>query len=299
MLQMQLLSNQERNPSMKPKSKKQEPKKPQRDYWKIVDKPGKYMQLAKEDLKIDPDYQRTEISDHRVRRIAAEWSWVACGILRIARRADGSYWVMDGQHRLLGALRRDDITKLPCVVFASEKKGEARSWHKTNKDRGNPSALQLFKADITGEMPDVLAVQGMVEEQGYVVKNTTAAFTVRCVNALLRAYKISPELTQAVWELCVQIHEGRQIDGGVFNGLFHLERYLRTRKNPNGLSICKGENAAKLISMGSEVVAAEVRRRAAISGKGGGARLAADTIVQLLNKRRKKGGSRMLPQIYA
>lgn len=67
----------------------------------IPNKPGVFMEIPTEALRIDTEYQRP-ISGARVDNIAGDWSWVACGVLTVALRGTGSgdYFVIDGQHRL-------------------------------------------------------------------------------------------------------------------------------------------------------------------------------------------------------
>ena len=74
------------------------------------------------DLQIDESYQRsidTGPSQSLVKRIARDWDWGLCQPLNVAKREDGSLWVIDGQHRLAAARDRGDIYDLPCVVIAS------------------------------------------------------------------------------------------------------------------------------------------------------------------------------------
>jgi hypothetical protein len=84
-------------------------------------------------LLIDESYQRSleaANSQTLIRRIAMHWDWGLCQPLFVARRADGSLYVVDGQHRLEAAKLRGDIWQLPCVVtsFESSRRGSGFSW---------------------------------------------------------------------------------------------------------------------------------------------------------------------------
>ena len=72
--------------------------------WKLLDQPGELRMLNKKVLRVDEQYQR-EATEPKVKEIARAWSWLACGALLVAER-DGVYFVFDGQHRALAALRR-------------------------------------------------------------------------------------------------------------------------------------------------------------------------------------------------
>jgi hypothetical protein len=47
-----------------------------------------------------------------IRQIARHWDWDLCLPLVVSRRADGSLYVIDGQHRLAAARIRGDIDHL-------------------------------------------------------------------------------------------------------------------------------------------------------------------------------------------
>src|SRR4051812_44439221 len=85
--------------------------------WIIVDKRGVAMDIPKCSLHVDKSYQRDALGSSKILRIAREWSWIACGRLIVGIRPDGSYVVIDGQHRKLAADKRSDIADLPCEVF--------------------------------------------------------------------------------------------------------------------------------------------------------------------------------------
>lgn len=78
--------------------------------WTIKDAPGVMTLLDKKVLQIHQDYQRQAIVS-KIRAITATWSWVACGAIIVGKRC-GEYWVIDGQHRVLAARQRADITAL-------------------------------------------------------------------------------------------------------------------------------------------------------------------------------------------
>jgi hypothetical protein len=80
--------------------------------WLEADDLGDLCLLSKRDLNVDNRYQR-ERKHPKVLAIARGWSWPACGVLIVAVREDGRYWVVDGGHRWAAAMERSDITHLP------------------------------------------------------------------------------------------------------------------------------------------------------------------------------------------
>lgn len=104
------------------------------------------------DLHLDDSYQRSiDIgpSQKLVRKIAVNWDWGLCQPLIVAKRDDGSLWVVDGQHRLAAARLRPDIYDLPCVVVHSAAASdEAAMFVALNQQRRPLTALDLFRASL-------------------------------------------------------------------------------------------------------------------------------------------------------
>jgi hypothetical protein len=130
---------------------------------------------APEQLLIDETYQRSlecETSQALIRRIAASWDWGLCQPLFVARRSDGGLYVVDGQHRLAGAVLRGDIAQLPCVVTHFDgAEQEAAAFVALNQQRRPLSALDLFKAALTSGDPAALRIKDALDEAGLKLSN--------------------------------------------------------------------------------------------------------------------------------
>jgi len=122
------------------------------------------------DLQVDESYQRSidnGSSQALIRKIAAYWDWSLFHPLTIARRADGSLWVVDGQHRLAAARMRRDLYDLPCVVTAYQSQAdEAASFVAMNVQRRALSALDLFKAAVAAGDDNAVEVTEMMNAAG-------------------------------------------------------------------------------------------------------------------------------------
>lgn len=122
------------------------------------------------ELSIDPVYQRTVLtapSQTLIRRIATYWDWGLCQPLTVARRADGSLSVVDGQHRLEGARARGDVPHLPCVITSYANAGdEAAAFVALNQMRRPLNAFDLFKAAVAAEDSDALTILDALKKAG-------------------------------------------------------------------------------------------------------------------------------------
>lgn len=102
-------------------------------------------------LAIDPTYQRDldRNSLRMIDRIAREWDWGLCQPLVVASRPGGSYYVIDGQHRLEAARLRGDIEQLPCVIlYPGDPADEAATFVKLNQERRPLTAFALWNGAL-------------------------------------------------------------------------------------------------------------------------------------------------------
>ncbi len=192
--------------------------------WSIVDEIGELMWLSKAILNVDPAYQREKVKLNRILSISRAWSWVACGTLIVAKRTDGKYFVIDGQHRKLAADKRADILNLPCMVFdAVDIPDEASAFLRVNIARSPVGALGKFKSEIIAGDKVAAKVTSMVTESGYRIGASSGPeYSTVCVGLLKQCMVRSEPVTAQVWALCVDLSNGRTITDRLFGSLFEL-----------------------------------------------------------------------------
>jgi hypothetical protein len=265
-----------------------------KDKWKdLVDEPGEFRWIDKSKLGVDPRYQRLDIKQRTLRCMKHKWSWIACGCLIVALRPDGTLWVIDGQHRLLGARQRDDIQEMPCLVFNSTHvRQEAEGFYNTQTNRGAMSSIDSFRAEITAEHAVAQQVKAMVEASGYTVLKGQGRYTVACAKSLLAAMLLDPALCRFAWEISVKIADGEVIAEHIYRGLFYLEGSLRAKHDRTLLEHNYIEN---LVKAGKKAIQAKIL--VSVAYNGGGEKSFAEGIRNLINIRRPK--SRQLPSVIA
>ncbi|WP_408585956.1 hypothetical protein [Novosphingobium sp.] len=125
-------------------------------------------------LHVDPTYQRatdSPASRSLIVGMVKKWDWSLCQPIVCARRADGTLWILDGQHRHAGARERGDIAFLPCVILSSlDHAGEARTFVELNTRRQKLSQGQIFHGQLAAGDPHARTVQQLVEETGWRVR---------------------------------------------------------------------------------------------------------------------------------
>jgi hypothetical protein len=255
--------------------------------WKTVDKPGKFTWLDKSLIQVDHSYQRDEVNESRINRIASELSWVKFGVITVIQRGDKTYWVIDGQHRLLACKKRSDIDKVPVLIFqVFSKTQEAEGFLKINKDRGSVKTVEAFNALLVARDDAAMATQKMVEASGYKLGRGNAKKTARCVAAIYNAVRLDQESSQVAWDLCVDLYAGESPIDKVFIALFTLQRAIKKAQPTRSLSDM--DTRKIILAAGPKKLLASIVDMATALHKSGSKVFAAGVAV-LLNSKLKKG----------
>jgi hypothetical protein len=133
--------------------------------------------VALDRLAIDEAYQRatdSAASRRLIHKIKTAWNWNYCQPLVVSRRADGSLYVIDGQHRLTAAQARGDIPHLPCVVISGQDcDGEASAFVALNTQRQKLSQGDIFNAMLAAGDEAAKTVAGLLEQTGWSMARTS------------------------------------------------------------------------------------------------------------------------------
>jgi len=195
--------------------------------WKPLDEPGQFVMLDKALLNVDHQYQRDNVSVPRVLEISSNFSWQAFGVILVALREDQTLWVFDGQHRKLAADKRDDVTKLPCMVFRSSGiESEATAFLAGNTARGPVMTIDKYKAFLACGNKTALEIRDLVATTGHKVASN-GQHTVKCIAFLMKAYKQSPEILKAIWPTLAAIAGNEVVREEIAKGFYATERMLR------------------------------------------------------------------------
>ena len=190
--------------------------------------PGVFRDIHKKDLLVDHTYQRS-LSDSRVGALTRDWVWEAVGVLAVAQRENGQYYVMDGQHRLAAALRRADVSTLPCLVFTDA--NEAKLFIQLNTHRKPPTMLQTFRARVHAEDPVAVAIEDFLSVRGLFVPSCNRSRNpgaIYCIGVLYALWTRDQASTQTAMDICLQLTGGKaQITKDLLSGFAAAEYALR------------------------------------------------------------------------
>lgn len=247
--------------------------------WQVADEPGKLVTLRKSEILIDDEYQRdVRVDDQKVLRIAARWSWIACGALIVGKRLDGRLYVIDGQHRLRAALKRSDIRDLPCVVFESTgSREEAEAFLRANRNRKPMTAMQAFKAMVSSGDKTALAVQQMVEKAGLKMAKGSSPGYFSAPGVLIEMMRANEMAARVSWDLAIRICRDRPVQKNILQALFYIERNLKDQ------SLSEKKWTERAVAVGYESIKDAMDRAAAFRGKRTDKYLA-EGVINALNK---------------
>lgn len=154
-----------------------------------------HRKLPVDALKLCMQYQRTQ-NEHHVQKIVDAWNEDAFGALVVARRKDGSLWVVDGGHRLAAA-RALKINTVPCSIMESDGPAHEALVFRALSTTRKVHIITVFWGRITAGEKVATTILRTVRDAGFdLPKNTggvrgraaTAWPIIGCVGAVERCF---------------------------------------------------------------------------------------------------------------
>jgi hypothetical protein len=192
--------------------------------WTMKDSRGTYMALDKNELFVDHAYQRDQ-NEKKVIEMARSWSWMACGAVLVALRQDGTHFVFDGQHRVMAARKRSDITTLDCLVFeVDELHDEADGFLKSNTLRKPVPMMAKFKALIVCNDRHAVAVSKLLESVGLTVDKQSRPGSFNSLAWAVKAHSRNEKTFEQTLRLAAQLAGNKHyVHESMCRGLFQLD----------------------------------------------------------------------------
>lgn len=123
-------------------------------------------QVLAGDIRVPP-YQRP-LKPLLVREIADNLDPDKLKLISVSRRADGSYWVIDGNHRLQAILSLGWADqKLDCWVYLGLTYNEEVRLFRAQAASATLKPGDFFRAALEERDPDALAIKAIVEARGF------------------------------------------------------------------------------------------------------------------------------------
>ena len=156
---------------------------------------GQLIMLPLNRLEIDLSYGRSP-NEQKIKTMARGFSEAAAGVLMVSHRYSlDRYVLMDGGHRC-AAMRLSGYTEALCSVYEYLSiENEAAIWVLCNRNRKNPSALEMFKALLAEKQPQAIAINEAAQEAGCIIPGRFAGQhrspnVINAVGALQAVYRL-------------------------------------------------------------------------------------------------------------
>lgn len=247
--------------------------------WRLADRPGELRMVPKGALTVDHSYQRdVRATDGKVKRIAAEWSWVACGAIIVGNR-DGKLHVIDGQHRVMAALKRSDVGALPCIVFETQDiQQEADGFLRANRNRKPMNTVDAFKAQLVAGNKVAVKVKQLADESGLTICNYSGAGTMACVGLAMSCIEADEDAFVRAWPSIVAACAGGSLHNNIVKGMFYVETHLA-----DGQSLGDARWRKRIAQVGRDAIIRGIAQAVSFRGSSG-ANVVAEGILAALNK---------------
>lgn len=264
---------------------------PSKRGWVDPGERGRRANIDKHLLKVDFTYQRREVSRALTLDRAKNFSWAAFHTLVVAKRADGSLYVIDGHQRLLAALLREDVQKVPCEVFDSTGvKFEACSFVLINSKRSHVKAVYKFVAAVEAGIEPQATIAAWLAKYDIVIEQNQkkGVKVVDFPTTLIETWKDNQQATKTALHLQLGIEDGEPLNGSIHRGLWYLEH----RKVP-----LEPEHIASIIKYGGKrQILRELHDLEILSKRHGSDRVCARAVLNVVNTRRRAKNQLQMPE---
>ena len=116
-------------------------------------------------LQPHPTIQRKLVPDH-YGSIAADWDIAKCAPLTVSLQDDGTFYIIDGQHRYMAA-KTVGVSTIPCRIFRNlSPEEEAETFYKQNENCKRLTPRDTLRARLTIHEPIAESLAKLCREHG-------------------------------------------------------------------------------------------------------------------------------------
>ena len=193
----------------------------------LVNNQGVFRYIPSDLMYVDMTYQRVH-TRKKIIAMAKEWSWIACGAITVSERSNGTYAIIDGQHRVLAAKSRFGDTSLPCLVFQMVSvSDEARGFYNADANRTVLETLAKFKAKLAYNDPETIYIKSVCNSVGIQIVHGKSPRCFRSVGLCYEMIRKSNRTTfESVMTCLSELCKNDVITSRVAAGLFYLATNL-------------------------------------------------------------------------
>ncbi len=250
--------------------------------WRHPGEGGAFKMVPKAELMLDLDYQREVRGRSRIVNIASDFNWNIFGVIVVATTENGLY-VVDGGHRLRAALLRDDINKLPCMVFdMGGSVEEARAFWAIQVHRRNVTPFDNHKAALHAGIEIAVLGERLIRKHGYeFTASQPRGLQTRAVKTVYWMIERGKNIADRAMDMLAKVAQGTPIGNQELKAIFYI-----IQMNP-GIDF-DSFPLNNMISAGIIGVRQEIKRAVLISNSRADYIACAHGLLPLLNKGQRK-----------
>ena len=236
-------------------------------------------------MLVDASYQRPA-EEKDVNYIAKNWDYRKANPIHVSHRADGKYYVMDGNHTRL-AYQKIGGRRLPCRIYEGlTRADEARIFAELNSAHKKPKFPEMLKAKAAGGYEiESSYLQALDEARVPYTFTNTHGCKVKCHNALLTVYRgTSRELMLRALKVAKEAADGREefYQVGFFPGLCSVITNHPEINDERPITVAKRTTSSKVREI------ADSMKRVGVGGSHSATRSYRKAFIELYNKGLKK-----------
>lgn len=178
-------------------------------------------QLTVAELIVDPNVQRS-LDRARAARIADELDMNAIGVITVSRRPNGTYHVVDGQHRVEAIrLAGGDGERVQCRIFEGLTVMEEAHLFRLLNNTTRLMAIDKFKVRVVEGEPVAVFISDALARHGWKVELQSAGQSFSAVAAAERIYNRDKDAVERTISTITRAwgHTNAGVDGRIFEGL--------------------------------------------------------------------------------
>lgn len=203
-------------------------------------------------IAVDSNYQRV-LKPHLVAKILRGFSWAKFGALVLSRKPDGTFSVVEGQHRWKAAVAHPDVTDVPAVIVDhADIASEAQSFLGINRDRMAVTAVEQYWAGLTAGDPEKLAISAVLQAAGCDVVPENGHYRPNLTNSIGAIDRCLRRYGEAATRRALQVirkawpNETRALRGTLITALARLIRSNKQLVDTDMAAAIRPQSIAKL-----------------------------------------------------
>lgn len=180
------------------------------------------------DTVVDVTVQR-KLDNARVNEMIANFSRQAVGVVTLNRRPNGTYSMVDGQHRRELFMRQglEDERVTANVYNGLTRRQEAFLFTLLNATK-RPSPVDIFRARLVAGHRATRRIYDMLVKRNWTITLQPGEYRFAAIRTLENMYRVDPVVAERTIDILTKAWNGQNdsMDYRILGGLFHmLERY--------------------------------------------------------------------------